>query len=563
MRVPARAALALAAALTGPPVGAQPRSSAAPHLVLLGGRVFTADPARPWTEALAVRGERILAVGTTREIEALAGARTRRIRLGGRTVVPGFNDAHDHVGQHGPPSTAFTADPALAPDPGLAAVLDSITAVARRTPPGRWVETAVGGRVFDDPRATRATLDSVAPDRPVWVAGWSGHGALLNTAALRATGLLDAPDPLGGWLARDAGGRPTGRIDEYALYGANRRLAMLRGRAGLAAAFRARGAEALRTGITTVQDMASQYALDDVRALARGGQALPVRHRVMRFPQTAAPGGRIAEWRIEGADTALARHTHVSGVKWILDGTPIDRLALMRQPYADRPGWYGRANFPFDTLRALLRDALRRGEQPLLHAVGDSTIALVFAAMRAEAPDSAWRRLRPRLEHADLLGRDQLADVRALGMVVVQNPTHLALPGLMRARWGAERLARVDLMRTLVDSGVPLAIGSDGPFPPGLNLLLATQHPNVPAEALTREQAVAAYTRGSAYAEFAERDKGTLAPGMLADFAVLSQDVFTVPPDALPGTVSLLTVVGGRVAYDALAARPPGRARPR
>jgi hypothetical protein len=199
-------------------------------------------------------------------------------------------------------------------------------------------------------------------------------------------------------------------------------------------------------------------------------------------------------------------------VKWILDGTPVERLALMRQPYADRPGWHGRANFPFDTLRLLLRDALARGEQPLLHAVGDSTIALVVAAMRAEAPDSAWRRLRPRLEHADALGRDQIAAVKALGIVVVQNPLHLAIPDMVRARWGADRLARLDLLRTLVDSGVPLAIGSDGPFPPGLNLLLATQHPNVPAEALTREQAVAAYTRGSAYAEFAERDKGNARP---------------------------------------------------
>jgi hypothetical protein len=119
---------------------------------------------------------------------------------------------------------------------------------------------------------------------------------------------------------------------------------------------------------------------------------------------------------------------HISGVKWVLDGTPVEQLALMRRPYADRPGWYGRANFPFDTLRAIVRDALRRREQPMLHAVGDSTIALVIAAMRAEGPDSAWRALRPRLEHADALGRDQLADIKKLGIIVVQNPAHLAIP---------------------------------------------------------------------------------------------------------------------------------------
>jgi predicted amidohydrolase YtcJ len=135
---------------------------------------------------------------------------------------------------------------------------------------------------------------------------------------------------------------------------------------------------------------------------------------------------------------------------------------------------------------------------------------------------------------------------------VVQNPSHLALPPIMNARWGSDRLRTVNLLRTLVDSGVPLAIGSDGPREPGLNVMFATLHPNVPSEALTREQAVAAYTRGSAYAAFAERERGTLAPGMLADLAVLSQDVFTAPPDRLPGTTSVLTLVGGRVVHDAL-----------
>ncbi len=247
----------------------------------------------------------------------------------------------------------------------------------------------------------------------------------------------------------------------------------------------------------------------------------------------------------------------VSGVKWILDGTPIERLALMRQPYADRAGWHGRANFAFDSLRAILRDALNRREQPMLHAVGDSTIALVIRAMRAEAPDSQWQTLRPRLEHADALGRDQLADIRKLGIIIVQNPAHLALPAVMNARWGAARLARVNLLRSLLDSGVTLAIGSDGPIEPGINVMLASLHPNVPSEALSREQAVTAYTRTAAFAAFAEHERGMLAPGMLADLAVLSQDLFTVAPDQLPATMSVLTMLGGRIVYDASAAPKP------
>jgi predicted amidohydrolase YtcJ len=520
-------------------------------VVLLGGKVFTADTTRPWAEAVAIRGARILAVGTTAEIARLAGPRTRRIALGGRTVVPGFDDAHAHVGFDGPAGVYVPVDPSPTPDPAFAAMLDSLVAASRRAPAGTWLKTSVGGRVFDDARATRAVLDSALPAHPVFIQGWSGHGAVLNTAALRAVGLLDAPDPLGGWLARDAAGAPTGRIDEYALYASNRRLAMARDDAALARAVRAYGEQALRMGITSVQDMATQYDLAHARAVARRG-GMRARHRVIRLPMTGAPGGWRSEWRVAGADTALAATMHVSGTKWILDGTPIERLALMRRPYADRPGWHGRANFPFDSLRALLRDALERRDQPMLHAVGDSAIALVIAAMRAEAPAAAWRALRPRLEHADALGRDQVAAIRELGIVVVQNPSHLAIPQFMHPRWGAERLGAVDMMRSLVDSGVPLAIGSDGPREPGLNIMFATLHPNVPSEALTREQAVTAYTRGSAYAAFAERERGTLAPGFLADIAVLSHDVFTVAPDALPATTSVLTILGGRVVHDAL-----------
>jgi predicted amidohydrolase YtcJ len=339
----ARPALVVALALTWNARLAAQRP--APDLVLLGGKVFTADPRRPWAEAIAVRGDRIVAVGTVTEVELLAGARTRRIALDGRTVVPGFDDAHGHAGPAGIRGTLVTVDPSPTPDPPLAALLDSIAAAARRTPAGTWLRSGIGGRVFDDLRATRATLDSVAPEHPVWLAGWSGHGAVINTAALRAARLLDAPDPPGGWLARDARGAPTGRVDEYAIFNTERRLAVARGDVLLARSLRAYAESGLRLGITSVQDMATQYDLDAVRAAARRGDTTRVRHRVIRLPNTDTPGGWRADWRVRGADTALAPRMHVSGVKWILDGTPIERLALMRRPYADRPGWHGRMNF--------------------------------------------------------------------------------------------------------------------------------------------------------------------------------------------------------------------------
>jgi hypothetical protein len=558
-RALAQASLVASAFAAGPELGAQSAApSSPPDLLLVDGKVFTADPAHPWAQAVAIRGDRIVAVGTTQEVARLAGPSTRRLPLGGRTVVPGFDDAHAHVGYAALPGVALTVDPSPTPDPALDAVLVSIAAAARRAPAGAWLTVRIGGRVFDDPRATRFVLDSVAPAHRVWLRGWSGHGGILNTAALRSVGLLDTADQPGGWLTRDVTGTPVGRIDEYAIYLTDHRLSVAQGDSLLGRAIRAYGDAGLPLGITSVQDMAIAYDLASARNVARRGEAMRVRHRVIRVPFPGIEGGWRSAWSVAGRDTGLAATMHVSGVKWILDGTPIERLALMRAPYADRAGWHGRANFHFDTLRAILRDALTRRWQPHLHAVGDSTIALVIAAMRAEAPDSAWRRLRPRLEHADALGRDQLAAVRALGMVIVQNPSHLAIPDVMTARWGAQRLRTIDMMRTLADSGIPLAIGSDGPREPGLNIMFATTHPNVPGEALTREQAVAAYTRGAAYAAFAERERGTLAPGMLADLAVLSQDVFTVPPNALPTTTSVLTIVGGRILHDAMTgAQPP------
>jgi hypothetical protein len=208
----------------------------------------------------------------------------------------------------------------------------------------------------------------------------------------------------------------------------------------------------------------------------------------------------------------------------------------------------------------------------MIHVSGDSAAALVLRLMAELGPDSAWVRRRVRLEHGDGLTADLWPLARRLGVVVVQNPSHLMVPpSLVAERVGAAPPA-AGALRSLLAAGVPLALGSDGPPDPFLNVFFATTHALNPREALTREQAVAAYTRGSAYAEFAEGEKGTLAPGMLADLVVLSQDLFTVPA-AIPATKAVLTLVGGRAVFDAgtlaaganaAGARDPGAApRPR
>jgi predicted amidohydrolase YtcJ len=544
-----------------------------PDLVLVGGRVFTADPRHPWAEAVAIRGDRIVAVGTSAAVGAAAGPRTRRIALGGRLVVPGFDDAHDHLGAP-LPGVAFRTTDDPVPDPALAQVLDSLASLVRRTRPGTWLRTEIDATILDDPRARRIALDAVAPAHPVWLAASTGHGVVVNSAGLRALGIADeAPDPVGGFYEREGApypgrgsGRLTGLLHEYAGWNAARALRAGQPDSVLVAAFRRHAQQALRYGITSIQDMAN--ALDPATTLRVLREArLPIRVRVIAMPGTDVDGRRAAEWRValRGAPADATGGVAPSGAslgatKWILDGTGIERLSLLRAPYADRPGWAGMPNFPPDTLRALLRESLAAGEQPVLHAIGDSTIALVLGTMASLAPDSAWRRLRPRLEHAEWMTADLRARAARLGVVVVENPTHFTDgPERMHARFGGRRARAYQPFRSLVAAGVPLAIGSDGPLDPFLNLQLAVTHPDNPREALTMAQAVTAYTRGGAYAEHAERVKGTLAPGLLADLAVLSRDVFAARPEALPGTTSVLTIVGGVIAYDALTGRTTPR----
>ncbi len=530
-------------------VTAQPAQAGA-DLILVGGKIFTADSTHPWATAIAIRGSRIMAVGTDAEIEALRTARTRRVALEGKVVVPGFNDAHAHLGGDMKAVRFVTsADPTA--DPSLAVVLDSIAAIARRTPAGTWITASVAETVLGDPAARRAAFDRVAPRHNVYLAGWSGHGAVLNSSALRSARIDTLHDPVGGWFERDASGMLTGRIDEYVHFALAQQLTGANGIAATVAAFAAQDGESAAFGITSVQDITTGFTPAMLAAVSRAG-VLRVRHRVIPFEMTRV-GGRLTTWQ---AVQRVDARTTISGAKWVLDGTPIERLALMRAPYADRAGWYGRGDFSLDSITALLRDAVQRRQQPILHAVGDSTIALIFTAMRAVAPDSVWRTIRPRLEHGDQLMADQYADAKQLGIVVVQNPTHLALP-IFTARWGADRTSRSETLRGIVDAGIPLAIGSDGPANTGLNIMLASLNPANPAHALTREQAVIAYTLTGAYAEHAEREKGSLVAGKLADLAVLSQDIFTVPPPAMPGTTSLLTIVGGRIARDMLSGRTP------
>jgi predicted amidohydrolase YtcJ len=243
----------------------------------------------------------------------------------------------------------------------------------------------------------------------------------------------------------------------------------------------------------------------------------------------------------------------VSGTKWLLDGSPIERTAALRKPYTDLPSTSGELDFPEKEMEAMLRESLQNDDQLMVHSVGDRATELFLDAMDATGGPKAWSDRRVRIEHGDGIMPDLIPRVKRMGLVVVENPTHLALRELFVKRYGVERADQMQPMRSLLDAGIPLALGSDGPNNPYLNIMLATIYPGKPREAITREQAVIAYTLTAAYSEFAEKDKGSLEPGKLADLAVLSQDIFSVPPPELPKTESVLTMVGGKIVYDAKA----------
>jgi len=233
----------------------------------------------------------------------------------------------------------------------------------------------------------------------------------------------------------------------------------------------------------------------------------------------------------------------------MMDGTPIEQNSLQRVDYVDRPGWHGRSNFSNEQLREILQLALTRSTQLALHVVGDAETDRVLKMMEQLAPAATWRAKRVRIEHGDGIGRDVFERVAQLGVVVTQNPTHLAIPPIA----GKKMLDHEVALKGLVNAGIPLALGSDGGVNeqnPFLNLMLAVLVPSDPSEAITREQALTAYTSGGAYAEGQEKRRGRLAPGFAADIAVLSQDVLTVPTQQIPTTTSLLTMVDGEVIFE-------------
>ncbi|MEP6495340.1 MAG: amidohydrolase [bacterium] len=540
-------------------------ASAHNRTIYFNGKVFTSNEQHLWAEGVVVQDSLIIAVGTTQQVLVFKQPGTTAVDLKGATMIPGLNDAHVHPFD----ATVFphavllnlATDFLPNPGPSLADILTLVRRGAAENPPGTWLMASTGTNVVEDPKTTRLALDEAAPNNPVLLAPWFGHGTAINTKAMQIVGIGEQePNPLGGFYDRFPGSNViNGVLHEYAEHQLRRYFAGQMTDEELRTMYERFASGAARVGYTSVQEMS--IGVPQARHLEVLAQSnIPIRWRAICFPLTL---DEACDVPLKFSPARPFPRLTASGIKWIADGTDIERLAFLREDYADAPGVRGQPNFPTNVLDLQLKRSLHTPfleGQPLFHTVGDATADMILDQMGAVASDAQWRLRRPRIEHGTLLRQDHYESARSKGAFVVQNPIHFALAPISAARFSPGQLADVDPMRSLLKANIKLALGSDAVVSPGnpfLDLFFALIQPTHPSEALTIEEAVIAYTRTSAAAEFQELWKGTIEPGKLADLVVLSQDIFHVAPTDIPRTQALLTIVGGKIVYDARIATAP------
>jgi predicted amidohydrolase YtcJ len=530
--------------------------------IYYNGKVFTSNTQHLWAEGVVVEGQFIVAVGSTKHVLNFKENDSHLVNLNGNTMIPGFNDAHVHPYDNTsfPRAVHLNLASDFIPNPGptLQDVVNLVQQGAANNPPGTWLFVSIGTNIVENPNANRVVLDAVSPNHPVLLASWYGHGTYLNTKAMQTIGIGEQePDPFGGFYERFPNSNViTGVVHEYAEHLIRRYFANQMTDQEFKTMYESFAAAAAQMGYTSVQEFSvgvpQQRHLD---LLAQSN--IPIRWRAICFPLTLNESCDIpAQFSPNRPFTKVK----ASGIKWIADGTHIERGGFLTEDYADAPGVRGHLNFPPDSVESELRrsatgPAIER--QPMFHALGDGTSDTILERMGAVASDTEWRVRRPRIEHGTLLRPDRFESARKKGVFVVQNPLHFSLAPFSNVRFSSDLLADIDSMTSLLAADIKLALGSDSVATPGnpyLDLFFALIQPTRPLEALTIEQAVIAYTKTSAEAEFQEQWKGTLEPGKLADLVVLSQDIFalaTQAPQAIVATQSILTVVDGKVVYDA------------
>jgi predicted amidohydrolase YtcJ len=554
--VPPKSWLAPLTFLTATACAGAPVTDTPVTLAVVNARGWTGDPRRPWIDGIAIEGDRIALAGSSAEVRKLAGRGARVIDARGMMLVPGFIDSHVHFIDGGLGLASVQLRDARTPSEFIA----RIKAFAASAPPGTWItEGNWDHELWGGELPRREWIDSITPDRPVWVNRLDGHMGLANGAALRAAGVTRATAEVdGGTIVRDATGEPTGVLKDNALALVGR-VVPSPSNEQIDRALDAAMRFVAEQGVTSVHHMGSW---SDLAAFERAHAARRLRTRIYaavplstweRLRDTVAARGRGDAWLKRGA------------LKGFVDGSLGSHTAAFFEPFSDAPNDRGLlVNVP-DDLHAWTAGADRGGLHVMVHAIGDRAINLILGIFERVVTENGGRDRRFRVEHAQHIARADLARFATLGVIPSMQPYHAIDDG----RWadkviGAERARTTYAFRSLLDANARLAFGSDWFVAPPTPLegiyaavtrrTIDEKQPGgwVPEQKISVEEALRAYTTGAAYAEFAESEKGSLERGKLADFVLIDRDLTRIPPETIRDARVMVTVVGGRVVFNRL-----------
>ena len=532
-------------------------------VILTNGKIWTGDPQRPWAEAVAIEGNRIAAVGSSADIAKVTPAGARVINLNGRLVVPGFIDNHTHFIDGGMELSRVQLRDASTPQE----FARRIGEYARRVGPGKWITGGQWDHTIWNPPAlpTRQLIDAVTPQNPVFVSRLDGHMGLANSVALQLAKVTrHTPDPPGGTVVRDANGEPTGILKDAAQSFVDRVIpsASIEERV---AAGRAALAEAARLGVTAFCDMASGEAYEDFRAYQQLDKSGDLTARVYLFTPILQYK-RLLDASVEksfGGD-----RLRIGGLKGFADGSLGSSTAAFFEPFSDDPKNRGLTmeSMTDGRMKSAVTEANAHNLQVAIHAIGDRANDEVLKIYESIANA---RERRFRIEHAQHLNPDLIKRFATDRVVASMQPYHCIDDG----RWaepkiGHERARWTYAFRSLIDAGAVLTFGSDwtvAPLNPILGVYAAVtrrtldgKNPNgwIPEQKITVDEALRSYTANNAWAMFRENDIGKIAPGMLADIAVLSDDLFTIPAEKIENVRVDMTIFDGKMIYDQESGRP-------
>ena len=554
--------LGLAGALVFALPGAmQAQSKPSADLIITNAKIWTVDKTRPNAEAMAVLGDRIVAVGSAADVDTWHGPQTKVLDAQGKLLLPGFNDAHVHFVDGGDHLQAVQLKDAATPQEFARRIGERV----KTTPKGEWI---VGGD-WDEQKwsppslPTKELIDALTPDTPVWVNRYDGHESLANSVTLRLAGITaKTPDPAGGQIVHDAQGEPTGVLRDAAQELIGKVMPPMTPAHRLRAIHQAMD-HAASLGVTSVQDMNPSY--DDVKVYAELEEkgALTVRIYAAPLETNWRDQARIGIRHAFG--TPMLR---MGAVKGYADGSLGSETAYFFDAYTDAPNTHGLLSdemHPVSAMQQRLRGADAAGLQLCVHAIGDQGISMILDIFAHIQKANGKRDRRWRIEHSQHMAAKDFARYAQLGVIASVQPYHAIDDGRWaEARIGSERIKRTYAFRTFLENGVRMALGTDwsvAPLSPMWTVYAAVtratldgRNPEgwVPEQKLTVAEAVEAYTMGSAYAEFQEKEKGSITPGKLADFVVLSDDIFKIPSAAIRNVKVEATFLGGKLVYGGL-----------